>query len=87
MPALLTKTCSPPCWVTVVSTRLRTSSSSVTSQRGGLGQIGVEVGDDDVCAVLVQGCGDRESDALGRAGDDGDLVVEQSHGATDLRGR
>jgi hypothetical protein len=39
----------------------------------------VEIADDDACAFLGEPRRDREADALRRAGDDGDAILETWH--------
>jgi hypothetical protein len=88
MPALLTITSSEPNCSTVQSTSAVTSDSLVTLQRtanarpspscrGPRRRALVQVGDDDSGALVGEPRGDREADALRRAGDNGDLLLQQ----------
>ena len=57
----------------------KTAVSPLISPGGLLGDVLVEVVDDDLRALLGEQLGGRAADAARRAGDDRDLVVEDSH--------
>ena len=95
MPALLHSTCTAPNSSTVSSARCSTDSGFVTSvtqpgdvepvgpQRGDrvVERTGLDVGEHHLHPVLGEVPAHREPDAVGTAGDDGDLALDVSHRA------
>ena len=61
-------------------------AAGIDLARGGIGRLLIEVGDRDFRTLAGENDGDLLADAAGRAGDDGDLVLE-THGVSPLPGR
>src|SRR6266446_1435320 len=92
MPALLTRTSSAPNSSITLAIPASTCCSSATSMATPMAELppaaisravasaALEVGDGDHGALAGENGGDLFSDSAGRAGDDGDLVL-QTHGS------
>jgi hypothetical protein len=68
----------------MVARSVTSTAGAVHRADGGIDALRVEVGDDHARALGGEAGGGGQSDALGRAGDDGDFVSE-AHDADSVR--